>query len=109
MVAQHTPKLSTPYYADPGDGTMLHRYLDEQFVNRFNQEAANGQLTGTSAQAWRSSDRFGSHAGNTVTLRLPVHRTFYMISCEVSCDMIGNPAFDPTNVCLLYTSDAADE
>ena len=98
MVTHHTPALSTPYYADPGDGTMLHRYLDEQFVNRFNQEAANGKLTGTSAQQWRVNDRFGANAGNNVTLRLPVHRTFYMVSCEVSCNLIGNPAFDPNKI-----------
>ncbi len=98
MVTAHKAKLVTPYYADPGDGTMLHRYLDDAFVQRFNQEASAGKLTGTSAQAWRERDRFGAHAGEHVTLRLPIHRTFYMVSCEVSCDQIGTPAFDPLKV-----------
>ncbi len=52
MVTHHTPALSTPYYADSGDGTMLHRYLDEQFVNRFNQEAANGPLMSSRRLGW---------------------------------------------------------
>ncbi len=98
MVAAHKVKLVTPYYADPGDGTMLHRYLDDAFVQRFNQQASNGMLSGTRAQTWRERDRFGSNAGEDVTLRLPIHRTFYMVSCEVCCDRIGSPAFDPVKV-----------
>jgi len=94
----HLPKLTAPFYADPGDGTMLHRYLDEEFVSRFQEELAAGALKGTKDQAWRQTDRFGKYAKNTVCLRLPLHRTFYMVSSEISCDVLGNPAFDPAKI-----------
>lgn len=98
MVKHHAIKLHTPFYADPADGTMLHRYLDEQFIPRFLQEAGNGQLSGTAQQAWRRSDRFGKHAGELPTLRLPLHRAFHVVSCEVSCDLPGDPAWDPARI-----------
>jgi len=98
MVKQHAIKLHTPFYADPADGTMLHRYLDEQFVPRFLQEAGSGKLGSAAQQAWRRSDSFGPHAGGLPTLRLPLHRTFHVVSCEVSCDLPGDPAWDPARI-----------
>jgi len=98
MVKQHAIKLHTPFYADPADGTMLHRYLDEQFVPRFLQEANSGQLGAAANQRWRKTDRFGKHAADMPTLRLPLHRTYHVVSCEVSCDLPGNPAWDPAKI-----------
>ena len=98
MVKHHAIKLHTPFYADRDDGTMLHRYLDEQFIPRFLQEAGSGQLGGVASQQWRLKDSFGRHAGGLPTLRLPLHRAFHVVSCEVSCDMPGEPAWDPARV-----------
>ena len=100
MVKQHAIKLHTPFYADPADGTMLHRYLDEQFIPRFLQEAGSGKLKGTAQQRWRQTDRFGKHAlaDKLPSLRLPLHRAFHVVSCEVSCDLPGNPAWDPARI-----------
>ena len=100
MVKQHAIKMHTPFYADPADGTMLHRYLDDQFIPRFLQEAGSGKLQGTAKQAWRQTDRFGKHAqaDNLPSLRLPLHRAFHVVSCEVSCDLPGNPAWDPARI-----------
>lgn len=97
MVAQHKPVLRAPYYADPEDGTLIHRYLDEDFVTRHLQAMQQGGLQGNRAQTWRFEDRFADDK-NLPWLRLPVHRTFYMVSCEVVCDAFGTPPFNPQNI-----------
>lgn len=91
------PVLQAPWYADPADGTVLHRYLDEEFVPRFLQEAQSGRLVCNTDQTWREEDRFGGRM-DFPTLRLPVHRAFYIASCEVSCDAFGLPALDPARI-----------
>jgi hypothetical protein len=96
-VKNHLPVLQAPWYADPADGTVLHRYLDEEFVPRFLQEAQSGRLVRNADQAWRGEDRFGGRM-DYPTLRLPVHRAFYIASCEVSCDAFGLPALDPARI-----------
>lgn len=93
----HTPVLRSPWYADPADGTVLHRYLDEEFVPRFLQDARTGRLTRNADQAWRAQDRFGARQ-DYPSLRLPIHRAFYIASCEVSCDSFGLPALDPAHI-----------
>jgi len=93
----HNPVLHAPWFADPADGTTLHRYLDEQFVQRFLQEAQSGRLQRNADQAWRGEDRFGGRRDHP-TLRLPVHRAFYIACCEVSCDAPGLPALDPARI-----------
>ena len=82
-MVKHTPRLSSPWYAGQHDGVMLHRYLDDQFIERFTRESQTHQLKGSEAQAWREDDKFNQ---DTVALRLPVHRTFYVACCEVSCE-----------------------
>ncbi len=96
-MSRHTPVLHSPWYADPADGTVLHRYLDEQFVPRFLQEARSGRLTRNADQAWRAQDRFGGFQ-DYPSLRLPVHRAFYIACCEVSCDSFGLPTLDPARI-----------
>jgi hypothetical protein len=96
-VNRHQPVLHAPWYADPADGCVLHRYLDEQFVPRFLQQAQSGRLQRNADQAWRSEDRFSGRL-DYPTLRLPVHRAFYIASCEVSCDSFGLPALDPKRI-----------
>ncbi|MEJ2043816.1 MAG: hypothetical protein P8X74_17420 [Reinekea sp.] len=95
MRVDHTPKLTAPWYAEVNDGVMLHRYLDDQFIERFVRESHNDQLVGAAHQSWREQDRFGK---DTVALRLPIHRTFYVACSEVSCDRLGSPAFDPVKI-----------
>ena len=98
MVATaHDPVLGAPYYSADAEGATLHRYFDDAFVERFLFELASGQLRGSSQQAWRQEDRFADYL-DAPTLRLPIHRTFYMICCEVSCKMLGSPAFDPQRI-----------
>lgn len=97
MVARHVPAIRAPFYADAGDGTLLHRYFETDFVTRHVQRLQANELQGNRAQSWRDEDRFADD--KTLTwLRLPVHRTFYMVSAEVACDTFGFPAFDPTRI-----------
>ncbi|MEW6218536.1 MAG: hypothetical protein AB1634_03260 [Thermodesulfobacteriota bacterium] len=97
VAAKHVPCLHSPSYAEPGDGTVLHRYLDDQFIPQFLDDAAAGRLTGNAGQDWRHQDRFGK-LNDLPHLRLPVHRTFYVACCEVSCQRPGFPAFDPARI-----------
>lgn len=97
MAGRHAPVLHAPWFADPDDGTTLHRYLDEQFVPRFLQDAQAGRLGRNADQTWRAEDRFGSRQ-DYPTLRLPVHRAFYVACCEASCEAAGLPALDPARI-----------
>lgn len=97
MVNSAPVRLHAPWYADPDDGCMLHRYLDEEFLLRFRQAALAGSLSPASAQAWRQHDRFGRHR-DLPTLRLPLHRCFYVVCCEASCERPGLPALAPERI-----------
>lgn len=97
----HSPRLHGPWFAQGDEGVTLHRYFDDQFVPRFIQEATSHRLGATRAQAWYTADRFG-HA-DLPTLRLPLHQTFYIACCEVSCELYAAathslPAFDPRRI-----------
>ena len=93
----HVPRLASPWFAAAGDGTTLHRYDDDGFVPRFLGDATAGRLVGTVAQPWYAQDRFGRHT-DAPTLRLPLHGSFYLATCEVACDTLGRPAYDPRKV-----------
>ena len=97
LQALHVPRLVAPWFAADGDGSTLHHYADDAFVPRFLGDAATGRLTATSAQPWFRQDRFGRFQ-DLPTLRLPMHRSFYLAACEVVCDTLGRPAWDPRKV-----------
>lgn len=93
----HEPRLVPPWFAAGGDGTTLHHYADDGFVPRFLGDAVTGRLVGTAAQPWFREDRFGRFH-DAPTLRLPMHRSFYLAACEMVCDAPGRPAWDPRKV-----------
>ncbi|MCC4113739.1 hypothetical protein LLG90_00070 [Aromatoleum toluclasticum] len=93
----HQPRVVAPFFAGDGDGLTLHRYFDEDFVARFLNDAQAGRLTGTATQAWYREDRFGRYKDEP-TLRLPMHRSFYLVCSEVQCVAPGAPAFDPKKI-----------
>ncbi len=95
--APHQPQVIAPFFAGEGEGLTLHRYFDEDFVARFLNDAQAGRLTGTAAQPWFRADRFGRF-GAEPTLRLPLHRCFYLVCAEVRCMAAGGPAFDPRKI-----------
>lgn len=93
----HQPRVTAPFFAGEGDGLTLHRYLDEDFVARFLNDAHASRLDGTATQAWYRADRFGRFKEEP-TLRLPMHRSFYLVCAEVQCAVPGAPAFDPKKI-----------
>lgn len=95
-ITAHSPLLHHPWFADSSEGVTLHRYFDDQFIPRFVQEAVSGRLIPSRAQDWYNSDRFGRK--DMPTLRLPMHQTFYVVCCEVSCDNPGLPAYSPARI-----------
>lgn len=91
----HAAKLVAPWYADSRDGTVLHRYWKEDFIESYLNESQQGALRGNAHQAWVQQDKFG---GDTTVLRLPVHRSFYVVSTELACDTPWKPAFAPRKI-----------
>ena len=87
------PGFRAPEYGQ-GRKTVLHRFLDTQFVPRFIQDLHNHNLD---EHGWMSQDRMGEFQ-DEVTLRQPVHRTFYMVSTEVHCGKPGHPALDISRI-----------
>jgi len=92
----HPVLLTAPHYA-PGGGCALHRYLDTDFVPRFRQALDAGTLADPAAADWQQTDRFSRH-DDALVLRLPLHRTFYLIACEAVCERPGRPALDPARI-----------
>jgi len=93
---KYTPQLCAPYYSDTRQsGAVLHRYLDDQFLTRFANQAQANQLSQDSHK-WIDEDRFVDKSNPC--LRLPVHRTFYIICCEACCNAPGQPALDPSRI-----------
>ncbi len=93
---KYSPQLSKPYYSDNRQGgAVLHRYLDDQFLTRFTHQA-QANLLGQDKQNWLDDDRFDNK--DNPCLRLPIHRTFYIVSCEAFCNAPGQPAFEPSRI-----------
>lgn len=97
--AQHPIVLHTPFYAArDGGGTLLHRYLDDQFLPKFLDDLGRGNTVSLqTSQKWRAEDRFSRH-DELPLLRLPIHRCFYLLSCEVACNQPGRPALDAKKI-----------
>ncbi len=92
----HPPAIRAPFYR-PGSHLALHRYLDDEFIPTFLDDLANGGLQNPTAYAWLEQQRVGTYR-DYPTLSLPLHRTFHLVSCEVSCAVPGDPAFDPQTI-----------
>lgn len=92
----HPVTFRAPHYVpeSPEARTQIHRYFDDEFVPRFQQRLETGALE---AQTFLDADRFNEH-DNLPVLRLPVHRTFHVVSTEVACQRLGFPALDPQRI-----------
>lgn len=94
-MVNHKPQFVAPWYADTQDHTLLHRYMKEDFIESFQKESAQGLLKGNTEQMWLQEDKFG---GDYTRLRLPLHRTFYVLASELVCDVPFKPAFSPRSI-----------
>lgn len=94
-MVKHQPLLRAPWYAETSDGTLLHRYLQDDFVETFIQEAQQEKLQANRHQDWIFADKFGDQHPR---LRLPLQRAFYMVATEAVCNFPGQPAFAPQKI-----------
>ncbi len=92
----HDVKIRRPFFSKD-DGAQLHRYLVPEFIPRFLQHLSVNSLGDSDNTAWKNTDRFSRH-DNLLVLRLPTHKTFYLISCEVVCNRLGTPALSNEKV-----------
>ena len=97
MAHSHPARLLPPYFTPGGKpgGAQLHRYFEPEFINRFEQALQRHELA--SLADWQQEDAF-SGFDNKPVLRLPMHKSFYLVSCELVCDRPGKPALDPAQI-----------
>ncbi|MFA7618127.1 MAG: hypothetical protein WC012_03670 [Thiohalomonadaceae bacterium] len=94
----HPVRIKPPFYQGSRAGEShcgLHRYLDTEFVNRFKRDILKSEFHLPQFEAWRTDER---HVGQEPVLRLPLHRAFHLVCCEVVCDRLGHPALDPRKI-----------
>ena len=92
----HQVKITAPFYA-LASGTQLHRYMETDFIGRYQQALSRKAYDSLRSTDWQAQDRFGRYKDQP-TLRQAIHRTFYVVSCEVSCVRLGEPALDPQSI-----------
>ncbi len=84
----HPARLQAPWYQTSGRAA-LHRYLDADFIKRFQRDVSEG----------KSADPLPVGVGKTLpVLPLPLHRSFHVFCCEVTCACFGHPALDPARI-----------
>lgn len=95
----HAVRLKAPFYQGSGSTSQcgLHRYLDADFVNRFKHDIQRRQFDQTQFSGWQNDERH-SRFGQQPVLRLPLHRAFHLVCCEVVCEQLGHPALDPQKI-----------
>ncbi len=99
VVHQHPARLQAPFYSlsQQGRGAELHRYFEPEFVNLFQRDLQRRSLGNPALSRWKIDDAF-SGLDQKPVLRLPMHKSFYLFSCEVVCDRPGKPALDPQKI-----------
>ena len=93
---KHPTRLRAPYFSGQ-DAAELHRYFEPEFITRFQRDLQRHQINASSLGQWKQEDAFSKHDKKPV-LRLPMHKSFYLVSCEVICDRLGHPALDPQKI-----------
>lgn len=96
MVHPHTVSLRAPFYSKV-KGAELHRYFEPEFTNFFLQDLQRHRLDDPQLGQWKAEDNF-SRFDQLPVLRLPMHKSFYLVSCEIVCDRFGRPALDPQQI-----------
>lgn len=92
----HHISICAPHYS--GDArTSLHRYLSTEFISRFEQDVQRQQFNLPQFSAWLEEERHSKHDKKPV-LRLPLHRAFHVMCCEVVCERFGHPALDSQRI-----------
>lgn len=96
MPHPHPIRFETPYFT-ADRGASLHRYGDAEFISRFQQDVRRAAFSHDDVGAWRDKERTSDH-DDALVLRLPLHRSFYVVCSELVCDRLGNPPVDPARI-----------
>jgi hypothetical protein len=88
----HKVVLTAPWYA-PSRRAALHRYLDANFVQQFQNDVTRSPDP-NAIFAWESEDT--TSAG--LKLRRPAHGAFHMVCWEAHCEIIGLPTVAPEKI-----------
>ncbi len=91
-VESHRVALTAPWYA-PSRRVALHRYLDSNFVQLFQNDVTRSPDPAT-LFAWESEDTTSSG----LKLRRPAHGAFHMVCWEAHCDIFGLPTVAPEKI-----------
>ena len=92
----HDVKLQPAFFENGQQATLL-RYLDPDFINRFQQDIQQQRFNAVQFGRWLEEERHSQHDRHPV-LRLPTHRAFHIVCCEVACHRPGMPALDPQKI-----------
>lgn len=92
----HKVRLRPPFFQKSMEAALL-RYLDPDFIGRFQQDVLKKRFDQVQFSAWVKEDNT-SQFDNKPVLRLPTHRTFHLVCCEVICERFGQPALDPAHI-----------
>ncbi len=93
----HPVRLRAPYFSGQNKAE-LHRYFEPEFIGRFQRDLQRNQINAASLNAWKSEDAFSKYSPHKLVLRLPMHKSFYVVSCAIICDRLGHPALDPQKI-----------
>lgn len=96
----HSVRLRPPFFQgskQSGEQASLLRYLDPDFINRFQQDVSKQRFQQTQFADWVKEETHSQFDKKPV-LRLPTHRAFHIVCCEVVCERFGRPALDPTRI-----------
>lgn len=96
IVNAHPVRIRPPYFNTKAE-MEIHRYLDPEFIPQFQQDLMSRAFDNGAQKEWQKEDCFSS-IDKKLVLRLPMHRSFYLVSCEVVCDRIGSPALAPEKI-----------
>jgi hypothetical protein len=92
----HRVSIKPPFYGD-GRNAGLHRYLDGEFISRFQQDLRGRRFQQPQFSDWLAEEIHSPH-DTTPVLRLPAHRAFHLVCVEVVCEQLGHPALCPRRI-----------
>lgn len=92
----HDVRLKPPYF-ESGERATLLRYLDPDFIARFQQDVRKQRFQQPQFADWVREETHSPFDRKPV-LRLPTHRAFHLFCCEVVCERFGRPALDPARI-----------
>jgi hypothetical protein len=95
----HRPMLLTPFYARHNkdeQSPQIHEYRNADYMTQFSEDLQQNRLTASKQQDWYETNKLDGKSWPV--LRLPIHKGFYLVSCELSCDNKNRAPVDPKRI-----------